>query len=62
MTEWRQALAADYRRSRGPRWILDVDARDARIFPSAVGIRGYRLRGANIELYEPVLPLVVISS
>lgn len=48
-----------YSRSKGPRLLTDVDAIDARIYPTTIGIRGYRIRGSNIEVYEPVLPLMV---
>lgn len=61
LNDWLMTMQRDFRRSRGPRFLLDVDAVDARIYPTTVGIRGYRLRGANIEVYEPVLPLLVTA-
>lgn len=63
LAEWRASLGQNFRSTSGPRYVTDVDASDANIYPTAVGIRGWRLRGANtsptIELYEPVLPFMV---
>lgn len=61
INEWLAQMQRTYQRQRGPRWLNDVDARDARLFPTTVGIRGYRIRGDNIEVYENVLPLMVPS-
>ena len=66
ISEWRASLGQNFRSSTGPKFMTDVDAYDARIYPTTIGVRGYRLRGSNampiIELYEPVLPLVVLPS
>ncbi len=40
------------RRSRGPRYMTDVDDADLR-WPVTTQIAGYRIRGANIEFYQP---------
>lgn len=66
LAEWRTSIGQNFKAVTGPRDMTDVDAVDARIYPTTIGIRGWRLRGANtsptIELYEPVLPLMVMSA
>lgn len=59
ISEMRQRIRNMFTRSKGPRYLLDVEAVSTSVIPSTVGVRGYRLRGASIELYESVIPLLV---
>lgn len=47
---------ASSQRGAGPRYITDVTLSDIWLYPFTTLIRGCRIRGDNIELYEPVIP------
>lgn len=53
-----RARIGSFKRTRGPRMLTDVSATDVRIYPATLGVRGYRIRAGNIELFESILPLL----
>ncbi len=52
-----QELRSQARRSKGPRYMRDVSDADGRSWqtPSQAAVSGYRIRGANIEFWQPIL-------
>lgn len=48
---------ASSQRGAGPQYITDVDSANVWLYPSVVKVRAMRIRGDNIEFYEPSVPL-----
>lgn len=44
-----------HRKRGGPRYLRDVDAAYVSPYPTTVTVSSYRIRGENIELYEPLV-------
>lgn len=43
------------RKQGGPRYLRDVESADAYVYPITLGLSAYRIRGTNIELFEPMV-------
>lgn len=57
IAEKTQEIRTRSRRDIGhPRFITDVDGAEAWLYPNSNLIRGFLVRGGNLELYQPVVP------
>lgn len=55
ITEMRARIRSMSERDNRPKYITDIDESLTYVYPALSQIRAYRIRGANIELYEPIV-------